>query len=102
MKTHTTLGRDAIEHAERSLGMEVEFLKMAKEIAYSHQEKRDGSGYPEALSGDEIPISARLRAAAAISTLTQSTPSILRRKRSVILPSAMRIPIPMLRKNQRM
>lgn len=64
MKTHTTLGRDAIEHAERSLGMEVEFLKMAKEIAYSHQEKWDGSGYPEALSGDEIPISARLMAVA--------------------------------------
>ena len=64
MKTHTTLGRDAIEHAEGSLGMEVEFLKMAKEIAYSHQEKWDGSGYPEALSGDEIPISARLMAVA--------------------------------------
>jgi hypothetical protein len=33
MKTHTTLGRDAIEHAERQLGTDVEFLKMAKEIA---------------------------------------------------------------------
>lgn len=64
MKTHTTLGRDAIEHAERSLSVEVEFLKIAKEIAYSHQEKWDGSGYPEGLSGDEIPISARLMAVA--------------------------------------
>ena len=64
MKTHTTLGRDAIEHAERSLSVEVDFLKIAKEIAYSHQEKWDGSGYPQGLSGDEIPISARLMAVA--------------------------------------
>jgi len=64
MKTHTTLGRDAIIQAEKSLGMTVDFLQLAKEIAYSHQEKWDGSGYPEGLSGDEIPISARLMALA--------------------------------------
>ncbi|GAB2176777.1 response regulator [Dongia sp. agr-C8] len=64
MKTHTTLGRDAIEQAERQLGTPVEFLKLAKEIAYSHQEKWDGSGYPEGLSGDGIPVSARLMAVA--------------------------------------
>jgi putative two-component system response regulator len=64
MKTHTTLGRDAIEHAERRLGMEVEFLNIAKEIAYFHQEKWDGSGYPTGISGDDIPISARLMALA--------------------------------------
>ena len=64
MKTHTTLGRDAIEHAERSLDVKVEFIALAKEIAYSHQEKWDGSGYPEGLSCDDIPISARLMAVA--------------------------------------
>ncbi|WP_374604825.1 two-component system response regulator [Niveibacterium sp.] len=64
MKTHTTLGRDAILHAERQLGMEVPFLKHAKDIAYSHQEKWDGSGYPEGLSGDAIPLSAQLMAVA--------------------------------------
>jgi len=64
MKTHTTLGRDAIEHAEQMLGTEVAFLKIAKEIAYSHQEKWDGSGYPQGLKGDQIPISARLMALA--------------------------------------
>ncbi|MDQ7246112.1 response regulator [Dongia sedimenti] len=64
MKTHTTLGRDAIEQAERQLGTPVEFLKVAKEIAYSHQEKWDGSGYPEGLAGDAIPVSARLMAVA--------------------------------------
>jgi putative two-component system response regulator len=64
MKSHTTLGRDSIQHAENSLGMEVEFLTMAKEIAYGHQEKWDGSGYPEGLAGDAIPLSARLMAVA--------------------------------------
>jgi putative two-component system response regulator len=64
MKTHTTLGRDAIDHAERALGTNVEFLRLAKEIAYSHQEKWDGSGYPQALAGEAIPISARLMALA--------------------------------------
>ncbi|MBT9586276.1 two-component system response regulator [bacterium] len=64
MKTHTTLGRDAIVRAEQELGLEVEFLRHAKEIAYYHQEKWDGSGYPEGLSGEKIPLSARLMAVA--------------------------------------
>ncbi len=64
MKTHTTLGRAAIEHAERSLGTPMAFLSIAKEIAYSHQEKWDGSGYPEGLAGEAIPVSARLMAVA--------------------------------------
>jgi putative two-component system response regulator len=64
MKTHTTLGRDAIEHAEKSLGTPVAFLSMAKEIAYAHQEKWDGSGYPLGIGGDDIPVSARLMAVA--------------------------------------
>ncbi|QKE63757.1 two-component system response regulator [Aquipseudomonas campi] len=64
MKTHTTLGRDAIQHAEDQLGISVDFLSLAKEIAYGHQEKWDGSGYPEGLAADDIPISARLMAVA--------------------------------------
>ena len=64
MKTHTTLGRAAIVAAEKQLGMEVEFLSLAKDIANYHQEKWDGSGYPEGLRGDAIPISARLMAVA--------------------------------------
>ncbi|MDZ7920110.1 two-component system response regulator [Rhodoferax sp.] len=64
MKTHTTLGRDAIAHAEEALGTRVEFLSMSKEIALSHQEKWNGSGYPEGLAGDAIPISARMMALA--------------------------------------
>ena len=64
MKTHTTLGRDALERAEKELGTSVEFLSIAKEIAHSHQEKYDGSGYPQGLAGDAIPLAARLMAVA--------------------------------------
>jgi putative two-component system response regulator len=64
MKTHTTLGRDAIVVAEQRLGVSVPFLDTAKEISYSHQEKWDGSGYPEGLAGEAIPLSARLMAVA--------------------------------------
>lgn len=64
MKTHTTLGFKAIQHAESALGTPVAFLEMAKEIALYHQEKWDGSGYPEGLSGEAIPLSARLMAVA--------------------------------------
>jgi putative two-component system response regulator len=64
MKTHTTLGRDAIVHAEQELGVEIEVLTLAKEIAYYHHEKWDGSGYPEGLAGEQIPVSARLMALA--------------------------------------
>jgi len=64
MKTHTTLGRDAIAQAEAALGLQVEFLATAKQIAYAHQEKWDGSGYPEGLRGEAIPVAARLMAVA--------------------------------------
>jgi putative two-component system response regulator len=64
MKTHAALGRDAIEQAEKQLGMPVEFLSMAKEIALSHHEKWDGSGYPQGLAGETIALSARLMAVA--------------------------------------
>lgn len=64
MKKHTTYGRDAIAAAERNMSQADNFLRFAKEIAYSHQEKWDGSGYPDGLKGDDIPISARLMAVA--------------------------------------
>ena len=64
MKTHAAIGRDAIERAENTLGGEWPFLRFAKEITHSHHEKWDGSGYPRGLSGEAIPISARLMALA--------------------------------------
>lgn len=64
MKTHTTLGHDAIQAAEKLLDTPSSFLRFAREIAHYHQEKWDGTGYPEGLAGDRIPISARLMALA--------------------------------------
>ncbi len=64
MKLHTRLGRDAILVAEGNLNEHSTFLTLAREIAYSHQEKWDGSGYPEGLAGEAIPLSARLMAVA--------------------------------------
>ena len=64
MKTHAKLGSDAIERAERDADWPLEFLSLAKEIAHWHHEKWDGSGYPDKLAGDAIPVSARLMALA--------------------------------------
>ncbi len=62
MKTHTTLGRDAILAAEKCLDSPNSFLAFAREIAWSHHEKWDGTGYPRGLSGDDIPMAGRLMA----------------------------------------
>ena len=64
MKTHARLGYQALVHAEDMLGAQVPFLRIAKEIALCHHEKWDGSGYPNGLVGDAIPVSARLMAVA--------------------------------------
>ena len=63
MKNHTEYGRRALQVAEEKLG-ENSFMKIAQEIAYTHHEKWDGSGYPRGLKGEEIPISGRLMAIA--------------------------------------
>ncbi|KUP25948.1 two-component system response regulator [Paenibacillus sp. DMB5] len=64
MKTHTTQGRDAVLRAERLMNSTETFLRFAKEIVYSHHEKWDGTGYPQGLAGEGIPLSARLMAVA--------------------------------------
>ncbi len=64
MKTHARLGFEAIEQAEQDAEQPVAFLAVAKEIAHYHHEKWDGSGYPEGLVGEAIPLSARLMALA--------------------------------------
>jgi putative two-component system response regulator len=63
MKTHTTLGAETLElvlekHPANG------FVRMGIEIARSHHEKWNGSGYPDGLMGDEIPFSARIMAVA--------------------------------------
>jgi putative two-component system response regulator len=64
MKRHTVLGRDALRLAEDRVDMYGAFFRIAMEIAYSHHERWNGSGYPEGLSGEAIPLAARLMAVA--------------------------------------
>ena len=56
MKTHTTIGGKIFEGAKSAV------LKLAREIALTHHEKWDGSGYPGGLRGNIIPVSGRLMA----------------------------------------
>jgi len=63
MKKHTIIGHEAL----RRTGSKIKdnaFLKYADDVAYTHQEKYDGSGYPRGLKGDEIPLIGRLMAVA--------------------------------------
>jgi putative two-component system response regulator len=63
MKKHTVYGEEALRITEQKLGGD-SFLHYAREIAHTHQEKWDGTGYPQGLRGDEIPLSGRLMALA--------------------------------------
>jgi putative two-component system response regulator len=64
MKTHTSIGRDALITAAGDPANTTEFLRFAIEIAGGHHERWDGSGYPQGLKGEAIPLSARLMALA--------------------------------------
>jgi putative two-component system response regulator len=64
MKTHAALGADAIARAEADAPQVVKFLIYAKQVARHHHERWDGSGYPDGLKGDAIPLAARLMAVA--------------------------------------
>ena len=61
MKKHTTYGGESLMVGIKELGEE-SFLTLAKEIALTHHEKWDGSGYPNGMLKKEIPISGRLMA----------------------------------------
>lgn len=63
METHATRGGDCLSAVSDRLG-EDDFLQIAKEIAYAHHEKWDGTGYPVGLAGQSIPIAARIVAVA--------------------------------------
>jgi putative two-component system response regulator len=56
MQTHTTKGAQILS------GSSFEFIKMAEDIALTHHEKWDGTGYPQGLKGDEIPLVGRITA----------------------------------------
>jgi adenylate cyclase len=63
MRRHPIYGRDVIMHAQRDVGVhDDEILGLAKDIVYTHHEKWDGSGYPQGLKAEDIPIAGRLMA----------------------------------------
>ena len=63
MKTHTTAGEKLLAHAKDELG-ESEYLNIAVEMAAYHHEWWNGKGYPYGMSGEEIPLCARIMAVA--------------------------------------
>lgn len=63
MRQHSTFGGQALAHAVEIVG-EDSFLNDARDMAYYHHEKWNGAGYPKGLSGEEIPLSARILAVA--------------------------------------
>ncbi len=69
MKTHSQIGADILS------GDDSELMKMAREIALSHHEKWDGSGYPAGLAGQDIPLVGRIVAVADVfDALTSERP----------------------------
>ncbi len=64
MKEHTLLGRNAIRETQNQMDNPNSFLVMSEQIAASHHEKWDGTGYPNGLARIDIPLSARLMALA--------------------------------------
>lgn len=69
MKKHTVFGAEILDGADNKV------LQMAGEIALTHQEKYDGSGYPNGLAGDDIPLSGRIVAVADVfDALTMQRP----------------------------
>ncbi len=63
MKTHTTLGAETLDAAVRMFPGAA-FLRMARDIAATHHERYDGTGYPAGLKGDDIPLAGRIVAVA--------------------------------------
>ena len=62
-RRHPELGRDVILRAEARVGVRDDAtLQLAKDIVYTHHERWDGKGYPQGLSGTDIPIAGRIMA----------------------------------------
>ncbi|MEI7684560.1 MAG: HD domain-containing phosphohydrolase [Planctomycetota bacterium] len=64
MQTHTKAGEELLRSVARQYGSAAGFLHMAADIACHHHEWVDGTGYPDKLSGSEIPLAARITAIA--------------------------------------
>ena len=64
MKIHAVKGADIVAGLLDDVEDDKEFVRIAKNVAHYHHEKWNGSGYPEGLAGEEIPLEARMMALA--------------------------------------
>lgn len=64
MKTHAQRGDEMLARAGQLMGQQGDYFEVARQIARHHHEKWDGSGYPDGLAGEAIPLPARLMAVA--------------------------------------
>jgi putative two-component system response regulator len=64
MQSHTTIGAETLREVLRRYPFATAFLSTAIDLARSHHERWDGTGYPDRLAGTDIPLSARLLAVA--------------------------------------
>jgi response regulator RpfG family c-di-GMP phosphodiesterase/serine/threonine protein kinase len=64
LETHTVIGSDLIRELAQAEGTGQAFFQMATEVTRHHHERHDGTGYPDRLAGDAIPLAARLVALA--------------------------------------
>lgn len=65
MKAHTTYGRSLLEGISRRFGDRIPpVIALGTEVAAHHHERWDGSGYPDGLKGEEIPLASRIAALA--------------------------------------
>jgi CHASE2 domain-containing sensor protein len=63
IRRHPVLGRDVILNAQARVGVRDDAtLALAKDIVYTHHERWDGTGYPQGLSGEQIPVAGRVMA----------------------------------------
>src|SRR5262249_32139801 len=63
MRRHPVYGREAILKAEQRAGVQDDAARaMAKDIVYTHHERWDGTGYPEGLRAENIPVAGRVMA----------------------------------------
>ncbi len=60
MQNHTVIGAETLQKVAERHGEAVAFLQMAINIARSHHERHDGKGYPDRLTGADIPLAARI------------------------------------------
>ena len=93
MKNHTVAGKEIIDSVISTVAEESDYLYEARNLALSHHEKWNGSGYPNGLKGEEIPLSARVMAVAdvfdaLVSRRSYKAPFTLERSMEIIAEGA--------------